>query len=106
MINPEERKWEWFVGIVLGLGECAFQMSHGEIRRITKLIPQDNGSLGLIKTAIGGVLKGFEQIPADGLLPLAIQAKDDFASSLDKFWGSVILQPANGRLPKDWKLEK
>jgi hypothetical protein len=93
-------------GLVVGLGECAFQYSSGEMRRVSKLIPQDGGGIALMKTLIGGVMKGFEQIPADGLLVYFKPLNEEFAGMMEKFWGSIILQPSNGRLPSNWKLDK
>jgi hypothetical protein len=96
----EERKWVWCAGILLGLGECAFQYSHDEIRRVTKLVPNGDG-IGLIKTLMGGIMKGFEVIPAEGLVVYFANVNEDFAKSCDQFWGSIIMQPANGRLRLD-----
>ena len=96
----DERKWVWCVGLLHGLGECAFQYSHNEIRRVTKLVPQPSG-VGLLKALIGGVLKGFEQIPAEGLIVYFANCNDEFAASCESFWGSIIMQPANGRFKLD-----
>jgi hypothetical protein len=99
----DEREWKWMAGILLGLGECAFQVSHGDIRRVSKLVPQQGGGIAPMKTLIGGIMKGFEQIQADGMLVFCAPVNADFAAQMDQFWGSLIMQPANGRLPKDWK---
>ena len=106
MTDSAERKWVWCIGLLHGLGECAFQYSHNEIRRVAKLIPQNGGGVGLVKTLIGGVLKGFEQIPAEGVIIYFANCNEEFAAGCDQLWGSILMQPANGRLPKDWKLDK
>lgn len=101
MTDSHEREWKWCAGILLGFGECAFQYSHNEIRRVTKLIPQDGGGIGLIKVLMGGIMKGFEIIPAEGLIIYFAQVNNEVSSACERFWGSILLQPGNGRLRLD-----
>lgn len=37
--------WKWRLGILTGLGECAFQKLGGSLRRITKLVPMPSGEI-------------------------------------------------------------
>lgn len=103
----DERTWKCMVGVLSGLGECVWDESFNEIRRVTGIFAGSDGQVGIGKRLIGGALKGLEIIKADGLVAFSVDAPPDLVEAHTRLWSGSIIQPANGsRMPKDWKLDK
>lgn len=94
--------WKWKIGILQGLGERAFQVLGGKIRRITAIIPNDQGGLWFAKCLID-VLSTDDnpQIDADKLVLVSYDLKDQLHADLDRMWSNSKIIPVNGsRMPK------
>lgn len=94
-MTTEERKWTWMVGIIAGLGECAWEESYGDLQHLTGIFADASGNVGVGKRLIGGALRGYEQIKTDGLVIFSMPATDDLIVGCSRLWSSIV--PANGK---------
>lgn len=86
----EDREWKWMVGILHGLGECFWEESGGKIRKICRLMMDGNGSIGMVKGIIGGVLAGVQEIAADGVVAFSVGATDDQRKNCMSLWSPLV----------------
>lgn len=94
-----ENEWEWRIGALQGYGECAWQQSGENIRRITVVMANPNGQMSMM---IPISLRFAEGVPSlleydAGLLvtaskPLAKNAVAD----LDRLWSGSKLVLVDG----------
>jgi hypothetical protein len=88
--------WTWKVGILVGIGEAAFQTSGDKVRRITRIIAMPDGGMVLAKSACEVLVK--EGIPEyfSSVILADFAIKDEMVKELDRVWeGGRIIQ-ANG----------
>lgn len=99
----DEDDYKWMVGILNGFGECFWEEGHAKIRKITRIIHGGDGNIGMMKAILGGVMRGFEEIPTEGMVVFSAGATAEMQTSCRALWGNII-KPVNGA-PR-FKLEK
>ena len=99
----DELDWKWKLGVLHGFGECFWQEGGGKIRRISRLFVGPDGNLGMAKSVLGGMMRGFEEIPIGDLVVMSAGASSEQQVSCNQLWSGII-KPANG-VPR-FKLEK
>jgi len=102
-MTEAETDWQWKVGILNGIGECFWEEGGGKLRKVSRLIMGPDGNIGMMKAFIGGVLRGMEEVPVDGLVIFSAGAAADMQTSCKQLWSNII-KPVNGA-PR-FKLEK
>ena len=98
----DEREWKWMVGILHGIGECMWEESGSIIRKISKLIMDQQGRIGMMKSIIGGALIGCDELDCTGMVVFSVGATAEQANNARSLWSNVI--PVNGS--SRFKLEK
>lgn len=95
MIENKDRQWEWRTGLLRGLGQCCWQESWSEIRRITLMSIDDKRGIAFSKSIIGGALMGFDVIPIDGLMLFSKASTPAIADACERLWNGSIIHPAD-----------
>ena len=100
MAKSEPEEWKWRVGILMGLGEAAWQESNGRIQKLTILVVAQ-GRVGLVKCVSPMCMsKVSPDFPADKMVVAGEEPTLDFIEDLKRFWaGGRILMGNGGDLP-------
>lgn len=99
LVNSE---WEWRVGCLGGIGECAWEQKGSKVRRMTVLTGVTNGGAVTFMRAVClvamGDLQGLLEFDAEGLVIMSRTPKAGFDKDFARFWaGSNLIVPgANG----------
>ncbi len=101
MTKPVQEQWSWKVGILLGIGEAAWQECNGRIQKLTAVVVGPGGRIGLIKCVspmcMARVSPDFD---AAKLVLIGEDPSPDFCEDLDRFWsGGRIMLGNNVDIP-------
>lgn len=78
-------KWAWRIGIVEGIGECAYQVQEGLIRRLTVPVMQ-GGRRGFAKANIYALMDGDDRTIEFCLKASGHRPKKEIGEYLDSLW--------------------
>lgn len=81
--------WKWRIGLVHGIGDAAFQILGGNVRRITRFIHTPDGNMILQKIGLcTAECKDTDpQFQAERLVICDADPSDNFVRNLENFWG-------------------
>lgn len=93
--------WKWRLGLINGIGECAFQKLGNSIRRVTRLVPMPSGEIIFSRTMICSNENPEKepQFPADKLVIIDTDINENLSAQIDRMYSGrpgIIMPSRNG----------